>query len=120
MDPGETPVDTVVREIKEEIGLTLTPVQVGRPVAFDSGRWQHAGTTFVTVNWYFFARAATPDVDLSGQLDSERRGLIEHRWWNVATLQTTRDIIRPAGLGELLPRLMVGDLPQEPVQLPWN
>jgi hypothetical protein len=75
---------------------------------------------FVTVNWYFFARAATPDVDLSGQLDSERRGLIEHRWWNVATLQTTRDIIRPAGLGELLPRLMVGDLPQEPVQLPWN
>ena len=120
MEPGESPADAVVREIKEEIGLTLTPVEVGRPIAFDSGQWEHGGTTFASVNWYFFARAATPHVDLSGQEDSERRGLIEHRWWDITTLPATRDIIRPVGLGDLLRTLIAGDLPQEPVQLPWN
>ena len=120
MDPGETPIDTVVREVQEEIGLTLTPLEVGRPVAFDSGQWQLNDTTFATVNWYFVARAATPDVDLSGQQASERRELIEHRWWDISMLQVTHDVIRPAGLADLLPSLIAGDIPQEPVRLPWN
>jgi len=65
LESGEGPADAVVREVKEEIGLSLTPVEVGRPIAFDSGPWQHNGAAFTSTNWYFFARAATFSPTLS-------------------------------------------------------
>jgi hypothetical protein len=90
-------------------------------VAVDSGQWQASdGTMVATTNWYFFARVATLHVDLSGQGDSERRDLLDHRWWSAADLRVTHDLVFPVGLADLLQRLTAGDLPQHPVQLPWT
>jgi hypothetical protein len=77
-------------------------------------------TVVTTTNWYFFARAATRHIDLSGQDDSERRDLLDHRWWAAADLHVTRDLVFPVGLAGLLQRLLAGDLPREPVHLPWT
>jgi hypothetical protein len=90
-------------------------------VAVDSGQWQASdGTTVTTTNWYFFTRAATRHIDLSGQDDSERRDLLDYRWWSAADLRVTRDLVFPVGLADLLQRLIAGDPPQHPVQLPWT
>jgi 8-oxo-dGTP pyrophosphatase MutT (NUDIX family) len=121
IDPGETPAQAASRELAEETGHRFPAATIGTAVAFDSGRWQAAdGTVVATTNWYFFAHAATDHVDLSGQDDSELRDLLDHRWWPEADLRGTHDLVFPVGLADLLRRLIAGDLPQQPVQLPWT
>ena len=121
IDPGETPAQAAVRELAEETGHMPPATGIGLAVAVDSGEWQDAsGTTITTTNWYFFARAGTSRIDLSGQDDSERRDLLDHRWWSVTDLRATRDLVFPVGLADLLRRLLAGEKPQDPVRLPWT
>jgi 8-oxo-dGTP pyrophosphatase MutT (NUDIX family) len=121
IDPGETPAQAASRELAEETGHRFPAAATGTPVAVDSGQWQASdGTTVTTTNWYFFTRAATRHIDLSGQDDSERRDLLDYRWWSAADLRVTRDLVFPVGLADLLQRLIAGDPPQHPVQLPWT
>lgn len=121
IDPGETPARAASRELAEETGHQLPAAAIGTPVAADSGQWQAAdGTVVATTNWYFFARVPTLHVDLSGQDDGERRDLLDHRWWSVAELRVTHELVFPVGLADLLQRLIPGDLPRHPVELPWT
>jgi 8-oxo-dGTP pyrophosphatase MutT (NUDIX family) len=121
IDPGETPARAASRELAEETGHQIPAAVIGAAVAVDSGQWQAGdGTVVTTTNWYFFARVATRHIDLSGQDDNERRDLLDHRWWSAAELQVTHDLVFPIGLAGLLHRLVEGDLPQHPVQLPWT
>jgi 8-oxo-dGTP pyrophosphatase MutT (NUDIX family) len=117
--PGETPAQAAARELREETGLARASAELGRAVAVNSGRWQAADTVFATVNWYFFVCVASLRVDLSGQHAYERRGLLDHRWWPITDLHTTADLVLPHGLAGLLSRLLDGDLPPEPIHLPW-
>lgn len=117
IDPGETPAETAVRELREETGHVIG---LDRAVAYDSGEWSVDGRLRAETNWYFFARVATDHVDLSGQDEWERRDLLELRWWAVDELRTTRDLVYPVGLADLLARLLRGDIPHNPVRLPWS
>ena len=121
IEPGETPAQAAARELAEETGHLVPPTGIEPAVAVDSGQWQDAsGTTITTTNWYFFARAADRHIDLSGQDDRERRDLLGHRWWTVAELQATHDLVFPVGLAALLRRLLDGHRPHAPVRLPWT
>jgi 8-oxo-dGTP pyrophosphatase MutT (NUDIX family) len=117
IDPGETPAETAVRELREETGHV---VNLERAVAFDSGEWSVDGRSRAETNWYFFAQVATDHVDLSGQDEWERRDLLELRWWAVDELQATRELVYPVGLADLVTRLLRGDIPPKPVRLDWS
>ena len=96
-----------MRELSEETGHLVPATAIGPAVAVDSGQWQDAsGTTITTTNWYFFTRAADRLIDLSGQDARERINLLGHRWWTVAELRATRDLVFPVGLAALLRRLL--------------
>lgn len=117
IDAGETPAAAAVRELREETGHELT---VGQAVAFDSGEWTADGRRHTEVNWYFFARVPTDRVDLSGLDPYERRDLLDVRWWEPAELGATAELVFPVGLADLVARLLRGDIPAEPLHLPWE
>ena len=121
LDPGESVEAGAVRELLEETGHRVDPAGLGPIVAICSGRWSTPeGVEFDAVDHYFFVRAADDSVDLSGHQELEQRVLAGYRWWPLAELTATSDLVFPAGLAALLGRLLRGDIPPAPLELPWT
>jgi len=55
------------------------------------------------------------EVDTSGLEEFEMRSANGHRWWTVDELTATTDLLRPAGLAQLLTRLLAEGPPAEPI-----
>lgn len=117
LDPGESWEAAAIRELWEETGLTdvaLGPcVWTREKDGMLFGEWTRA------VERYFLVRVAGPDVEISAanQLDYERAVYHEMRWWSVAALRASDDLVFPEGLADLLAPLVAGQLPETPVSL---
>ncbi|MFC9996447.1 NUDIX hydrolase [Nocardia sp. NPDC127526] len=121
LDPGESLEDGAVRELFEETGYRIDRAQLSPVVAVSAGQWSaEDGTVYDATDSYFFVRAAAFEVDISGHEEIERRALSGHRWWALPDLRETSDHVFPLGLAGLLERLLIGDIPGEPLRLPWR
>lgn len=119
LDPGETHLDALHRELIEEVGLT-EPV-VGAHVwnrehiiAFEDGLWDGQQDRFylVEANEQFEPAPALT----SEQLRAER--LHELRWWHVAEIEaasTDGVVFAPTRLGPLLRSLVAEGPPPAPI-----
>ena len=115
IEPGETPHEAAVRELTEETGWT-SPVlgpHVGdrrHVVGWDGTTWD------VRERWYL-ARVDRLDVDTSGFTPQEVAADQGHRWWSVADLHATGDVLVPADLADLLEGILRDGPPAEPLVL---
>jgi 8-oxo-dGTP pyrophosphatase MutT (NUDIX family) len=112
--PGETHEQAARREVWEETGLsdvTLSPeVWRGQPWIAVWG-----GVAYEVRQRYFLARVPAFEIDTSGFEDFEKASVTGHRWWTAEELATTTDVLRPAGLPQLVARLLADGPPDQPI-----
>lgn len=101
IEPGESELDAVVRELAEETGLQVAGADVLGPLA---RRWVWHGYSDQVVEQHdtFYAiRVPTFTVDLSGITDEEQVTLHGVHWWTGAELAATEETVWPAELAEI-------------------
>lgn len=115
VDEGESLPQAAARELFEETGLRVPPERFDRIVAVNSGVARFAGLERWFENHYYFLRAEGFELNPAGWQEIERGLIAGHRWWAADEVAATDAIIHPPGLARLLPDLLAGRLPAEPV-----
>jgi 8-oxo-dGTP pyrophosphatase MutT (NUDIX family) len=121
IDPGESYVDTAVRELREETGILVEPAQIGAPTWRRFAAYRFRGTRRVQDEVIAIVRLAVPgpDVDGAGRLPHEVEDYFDFRWWPVAELLESGERFYPGRLPRLLPGFLAGEQIDEPFEL-WS
>jgi len=106
VDPGETYAQAGVRELFEETGIVaeIGPEVAQRRVEFVTLE----GEPVTADERYFLIRVEECAISSDGHTDLERRVMTDHRWWNLADLPASSEIIFPEDLADLIDRVAFG------------
>ncbi|WP_127497245.1 NUDIX hydrolase [Actinoplanes solisilvae] len=105
LDAGETPAEAAARELFEEVGLRVSPSELGEPV------WNHVTsftfdhTDYSQAQDFFVLRVPGWQVDFSGMDAEEQATITDHRWWSADEIEASSEAIYPVELPALLRRL---------------
>jgi 8-oxo-dGTP pyrophosphatase MutT (NUDIX family) len=105
MDPRESPEQAARRELSEETGIE--DAEIGPVVLERRGvRFRFAGRDYEQDEWLVFGRLPEGGVITGGSDDLEAHAVAAHRWWTLADLAATADLIYPEGLVTIVGRLL--------------
>jgi 8-oxo-dGTP pyrophosphatase MutT (NUDIX family) len=108
IEPGETVRRAAVRELTEEIGLTVDPAALEGPVWLRRSVSLLLGEPVDARETYFVLRDVDHAVDVSGQKELEALEDQPYRWWSVAEIAGSGETFVPEQLAGSLPELLTG------------
>ena len=115
LEAGEGHLDAARRELWEETGIA--GVEPGPWVAVCEPVLNWAGELIRAHDRFYLIRLGSAAVTLERLSDDERGVYRAHRWWAVDDLRASGERVVPPGLGDLLARIVAGDVPPHPVRL---
>jgi len=107
LDDGESFAQGAARELGEETGLVVDPVELGGVVLERESEFRWNGGHYLQTEEFFLLRVDSHVVDQTGLSSLEVACFVEHRWWDLDALAATADVVYPPNLAELLGRLGV-------------
>ncbi|WP_405712688.1 MULTISPECIES: NUDIX hydrolase [unclassified Streptomyces] len=111
-EDGKDYVQAAIREVREEIALSLPAARLGPVVWTRQTLFSVDGQGFDQYEEYRTARVTAADVAaMRMETDEARYG---HRRWTVDELSGSRETVWPKGLGGLLPPLLGSPSPGRP------
>jgi 8-oxo-dGTP pyrophosphatase MutT (NUDIX family) len=113
LEPGETPRQAVIRELREELGVRH--VDLGPHLATRTKDHQVAGRDVRQAEQYYLARVRPENVDPQSAANPDN--IQEWRWWSLAELAATSQTVYPAELTELLRGILASGPPPAPLTL---
>ena len=114
VEAGESFEQAAARELWEETGIVvpLGPCVWSRRVLvrFDGG-------LIDMDERYFVVRVDSAEIGLGSLTVWEQQALTDHRWWTLDELQRTDEMVAPRCLATVLPSIITGPYPAEPVAI---
>jgi len=114
VEAGESFEQAAARELWEETGIVapLGPCVWSRRVLvrFDGG-------LIDMDERYFVVRVDSAEIGLGSLTVWEQEALTDHRWWTLDELQRTDEMVAPRCLATVLPSIITGPYPAEPVAI---
>lgn len=114
LEDGETIEAAAIRETFEETGIS--GIELGPVVWTGEAVLSFPGEeTTLFQHSYIVARCDAGTFDSSGWTQQERDTILEIRWWTLDAIQATGEHLYPPGLARLLPDVLAGNYPAEPL-----
>jgi 8-oxo-dGTP pyrophosphatase MutT (NUDIX family) len=100
VEPGESPEEAAARELLEETGLRPA---IGPRLWTRRFRWESPQGLVEQDETYFLARL---DETAPTVRNSSPEPIEEHRWWSLAELEETAEVVFPEGLAGEVARVL--------------
>ena len=102
LNDGESIEDGAVREVFEETGLRLSPVELGPVIATRVAHFEFEQRRFRQSESFFAVNVEEFTPQHHGWDEVEQRALLDHRWWTVDELRTTDEAVYPSELADVV------------------
>ncbi len=111
IEPGETPEQAAIRELREETGIVVD--DVGTSVGERSYKMRlPSGEVVAGHETYFLIRIdSMSEINRDGWTKLETEIIAEHRWWTAAELKATSETVYPVNLTTMLEQAGVAPQP---------
>jgi 8-oxo-dGTP pyrophosphatase MutT (NUDIX family) len=105
-EPGETPLQAAIREVREETGISVA-LPPDAPQVHEQRRiWRSTDVVYEQVDHFFTAHVgADVAVAPTALTDTEQLTILGWRWWSQAELRASDEVFVPADLADVLGRV---------------
>ena len=108
VDPGESDLEAGVRELWEETGLVVQAGDLVGPLLTREVVHGYSDKIVDQVEVFYVVRVPAFEVDTSAHTEEERLTVADIRWWTLADLASTTDVVWP---GDVLAVLALASQP---------
>jgi 8-oxo-dGTP pyrophosphatase MutT (NUDIX family) len=112
LQAGETHEQAALRELWEETGVVAP---LGPCVWHRRHRFRFRDRWYDQRERFYVARVEAAAIAYDNLEAGERAFITEHRWWSLAGIAAANDPFAPRRLALLLPPVLAGDYPTEPI-----
>jgi 8-oxo-dGTP pyrophosphatase MutT (NUDIX family) len=121
IEMGESHVDAVIRELREEAGIVVGPAQIGPPNWRRRASFRHRQVRRLQNEVIVAVRLSGqgPAVDGSERVDFENEDYFDFRWWPSRDVIDSNGRFYPGRLPALLDPFLRGEKIDEPFEL-WS